>query len=62
MGPMAGLPGVCTLTADERPIHGNENRSDSKNSKKTFFYVGPTLREKPPCLSKGMQVGNAHKY
>ena len=55
---------ACTLTADERPIHGNENRSDSKNLLhcNRFFEVGPTLREKPPCQSNGMRVGNAHKY
>ena len=49
---------ACILTADERPIHGNENRSDSTD----IFLVGPTLREKPPCQSKGMEMDNAHKY
>ena len=55
---------ACILTGDERPVHGNENRSDSKNLLQCnrFFEVGPTLREKTPCQSKGMRVGNAHKY
>ena len=25
------------------------------------FEIGPSLREKPPCHSKGMRVGDAHK-
>ena len=36
---------ACILTADERPIRGNEHRSDSKNLLQCnrFFEVGQTL-------------------
>ena len=32
---------ACILTSDERPIHGNENRSDSKNLLSATDFLKP---------------------